>query len=160
MEKAIEEKKKYEQELAERQRKMQNSAEHDIESMASKLKEKEVIPSPNVMPPKSPMHHNPSMNRKRSSRMSQLRKVQTTEFNDADTELNFLREAVDNNLGKNELKQKLESKFKMQTNMFSDVVRNLGGIVSKSDIDGGKDEAPKNEIDSILQNIEKQHGKI
>ena len=90
----------------------------------------------------------------KSSRMSMLRKVNTTEFNDADTELNFLREAVDNNLEKNELKQKLESKFKIQTNMFSDVVRNLGGIVQKSGMEATNDE-PKNEIDSILQNIEK-----
>ena len=55
----------------------------------------------------------PPLNRKRSSRMSILRKVYTTECNDADTELNFLREAVDNNLEKNELKEKLESKFKI-----------------------------------------------
>lgn len=55
----------------------------------------------------------PPMNKKKSSRMSMLRKVNTTEFNDADTELNFLREAVDNNLERNELKEKLESKFKI-----------------------------------------------
>ena len=69
------------------------------------------------MPPKGSHEYKggppPPMNKKRSSRMSMLRKVNTTEFNDADTELNFLREAVDNNLEKNELKEKLESKFKI-----------------------------------------------
>ena len=85
------------------------------------------------------------------------------DINDADTELNFLREALDNNIDKQEFQQKLESKFKIQKNMFSDVVRNLGGIVSSSnnfDQTQDKDKDPKNEIDNILQNIEEKHGQI
>lgn len=79
--------------------------------------------------------------------MSMVRR-NTVEINDVDTELNFLREAVDKNLDKDDFNEKLESKFKMENNRFSDVARN---IIPTSKVDNIiNDDGKKSKIDNIL----------
>ena len=44
--------------------------------------------------------------------------------------------------------------------MFSDVVRNLGGLGNLITFDTKPDNDPGNEVDHILMDLEKQHGQI